>query len=110
MSQVPRIVVSVDVLTQYETISQYFSSAEELLGACRIAARRHAVVRTHTPAVVNGFMALHRLGELDVTVRRNCGGGDIVYYALDVKGRMINPWPDDFFVLEFYLNYSDFTK
>jgi len=90
-----------------DTLSRkYEPDAEKFLEKCRRIANKHSRIWTNDPRVVIAFQALHRLGELEVIIQRVYDG--VKEYHLDIKGDLIEPWPDEFFELSFYLRFNDF--
>lgn len=93
------VTVIVGDKSKVATLGQaYYSCPEQVLKDCRKYGSKLNEVRTNNHSVVHGFQLLHRLGEFNVTLRK-----DGVDYELDVEGELINPWPDGFFEVDFHL-------
>jgi len=79
---------------------RYDSDSSVVLERCRRCANRHSRIHTSEPKVVVAFQALHRLGEIELVVQR-VHDGKVLEFRHDIKGEMIEPWPDGFFEVEF---------
>jgi hypothetical protein len=100
-----RIILIVSDREVPETVpARYRGSAEDMLWDCRVAVDERDMIYTTSPTVVAAFQQLHKLREIDVTVFRAIGE-KLQIYDLDVNGDFIEPWPDEFFEVDFYLRF-----
>jgi hypothetical protein len=83
---------------------QYFGTSDEVLNRCRDFIGKGEIY-TCNPTIVHAFQHLHRIGEVELSIDR-LG----VAYDIDIKGDFINPWPDQFFELNFYLIFGGYLK
>jgi len=92
----------------FETIpSQYHKTAPDLLEFLRgfitsELVTLHSNNNTHCVAL----QALHKRREIELEVYR-CIDGVETRYRVDVKGELIEPWPDEFFELTFFCRFPD---
>ena len=95
----------------------YVGHEEEILKACRkYVAKGCNTAFITDPRLLCGFRALHRMGELSVSVllKREFGeegpkefDGE---YILDDRGDFIESWPDYFLDVEFRLDFGKAYK
>lgn len=87
-----------------DTLSRkYEGDAKRFLDKCRRTARKHTGIFTSEPRVVAAFQALHELGEVELHIQRVVNG--VEEFRVDEKGQIIEPWPDEFFEVEFNLRF-----
>ena len=87
-----------------DTLSRkYVGNAKDFLDLCRRTAKKHARIFTKDPRVVVAFQALHALGEVELHVQHLIDG--VQEFSCDDKGDFIQPWPDEFFEIEFALRF-----
>ena len=81
---------------------EYHKTSADLLEflAGHITSERETLA-SNLPLHCVGLLALHRRREIELEIYR-CFDGIETQYRVDVKGELIEPWPDDFFELEFY--------
>ena len=53
--------------------------------------------------MVVAFQALHKLGEIELHIQRMVNG--VEEFRVDVDGQIIEPWPDEFFEVDFNLRF-----
>lgn len=107
--RIPVCLVVGDNLASESFSPRYFATSEEILTVCREQLRVCTRLYTTCPNIVMAFQCLHRLGEVELFVQRIVQG-QVRDYTCDVRGDFIQPWPDEFFSLDFYLRFSAFQK
>jgi hypothetical protein len=88
--------------------AQYMPNAEALLLFVRSIVDNNPNVQnfaTINADIVRAFCLLHKRRELDCTNLIHCPTGNTI--RIDHRGDFIEPWPDDFFEIGFYLVFSD---
>jgi hypothetical protein len=83
----------------------YSATVESMLIACRECLEGCGYVYSNDPRVVIAFQYLHRIGEIELRVERNVDD-DVSMFDCDVNGDFIQPWPDEFFEIDFHLRFS----
>jgi len=83
---------------------RYYVNGNAVLKACRRYAKKFGTIYTSSSTVCVAFQCLHRMKEYDVSIIRVRNGVE-TKYNLDVKGDLIQPWPDEFFELDFQLRF-----
>jgi hypothetical protein len=87
-----------------DTIARkYDGNASELLEKCRRVSKKHTRIHTSESKIVVAFQALHELGEIELHIQRIVNG--VKEFRVDVNGEIIEPWPDEFFEIEFNLRF-----
>ncbi len=80
----------------------YVGDAMELLNTVRAACETSGTIHTNRVEIVLACMALQRRSEFFVTLFR-VRDGEQSQIDVDVKGELIQPWPDEFFEINFHL-------
>lgn len=60
---------------------------------------------TNNPTIARAFFALHKLREITIFNVRHVPTNRA--YHVDVRGELIQPWPDEFFERDFYLIFPN---
>lgn len=90
---------------------RYYATPDELLQTCRCTIWLHAQrpepcrVWTNDQRFIVALQAMHRMGEIELKVRRSVDG-DVRDFDFDAKGDFIQPWPDEFFEIEFHIRLT----
>lgn len=83
----------------------YMGDAMELLNTVRTTCETAGTIHTNRQEIVLACLALQRRAEFFVTLFRY-RNGEQLQIDVDVKGELIQPWPDDFFEIGFYLRFD----
>ena len=83
----------------------YVGKSTDVIDLCRKLLGNNRL-HTNNPTVVRAFQFLHRSGEVELILQR-VFGGKVLEFRHDIHGDMIEPWPDEFFEVDFYLTFQE---
>lgn len=104
ISRIPVFLIVGDPLMKETIDVEYEGSTAAFLWKLRAAIKYGSTTfYTNLPRMVIAMLSLHKLGEIELSVFNHNTG---FTHHVDVKGEMIEPWPDEFFEIEFHARFN----
>ena len=88
----------------------YIGSAQELIDKARKLCHHIHHIETNRPDCVAALQNLTRNREINLTIYRYVDDKTWEKYDVDIKGRIIQPWPDEFFEIGFHCRFKDWNN